>query len=112
MQLFLKHQVRKQFPGEWIGIVWDNAPSHRNHQIASPAYSAELDPAEQIFRVLRRRLANRIFETLEELQEALVAGLEQFWARPEMLIRFNWLSLVDRKFPFILTSFLGKSITS
>jgi transposase len=97
LQLFLC-QMREQFPDERMGIVWDNAPSHRSHQIAwpaemvpmaLPAYSPELNPAEQIFRVLRRRLANRIFETLDELQEALVAELEQFWAAPEVLIRLT-----------------------
>ncbi len=97
LQLFLTH-LREQFSGERIGMVWDNAPSHRSHQLAwpsemvplaLPAYSPELNPAEQIFRVLRRRLANRIFDTLDELQEALVAELEQFWAQPEVLIRLT-----------------------
>lgn len=94
LSLFL-HQMREQFPDERIAIVWDNAPSHRCHQmrwpaemepIALPAYSPELNPAEQIFRILRRRLANRIFETLDELQEALIAELKQFWTMPEVLI--------------------------
>ncbi len=42
---------------------------------------------EQIFRVLHHRLVNRIFETLDDLQEALMAELEQFCTKPDVLNR-------------------------
>lgn len=109
LELFLQ-QMREQFPDERIGIVWDNAPSHRSHQLewpadmvpmALPAYSPELNPAKQLFRLLRRRLANRIFETLDELQEALVAELEQLWTHPDGLIQLTGYPWWLQALPFI-----------
>jgi hypothetical protein len=38
-----------------------------------PAHSPELNPAEQVSRLLRTRLANRNSDTLEEMDAALTA---------------------------------------
>jgi transposase len=79
-------EVRRAFGWETIGMILDNASSHRSQHIAwptgiqpirLPAYSPELNPAEQVFRYLRQRLANRIFDTIEELEEALVQYLRK-----------------------------------
>jgi transposase len=43
-----------------------------------PAYSPELNPVERWFLELRRALSNRIFETIELLQEALTKTLERY----------------------------------
>ena len=74
-------------------VVLDNASSHRAHipwpaQLTPrplPPYSPELNPAEQVFRVLRAALANRIFASLEELEAALTAQLQTFWDQPATL---------------------------
>jgi transposase len=47
------------------------------HSLSSPRYSPELNPAEQIFRHVRKTLSNRIFTTLDELQNALIDALQQ-----------------------------------
>lgn len=67
--------------------------------IALPAYSPELDPAEQIFRQLRQALANRIFDTLEDVEAALTEALCPFWEHPERLQRLTgypwWTQAVE-----------------
>ena len=47
-----------------------------------PRYSPELNPAEQVFRVLRPKLANRIFPTIDELEAAITAHLQPYWDQP------------------------------
>jgi transposase len=73
--------------------VLDQASSHRAHipwpaqlsPLPLPPDSPELNPAEQVFRVLRAALANRIFATLTELEEALTTHLQRFWDKPAIL---------------------------
>ena len=58
-----------------------------------PAYSPELNPAEGWFQEFRRTLSNRVFETVELLQEALTAVLEPYWRDPAQLrslAGFSW----------------------
>ncbi len=59
-----------------------------------PSYSPELNPVEQVWKALRKELANRIFESLEELEEAVCEALREFWEQPEVLISIDSLSLV------------------
>jgi transposase len=54
-----------------------------------PPYSPELNPAEQIFRHLRKKLSNTIFTTLEALQQALSDELQLFWDHPTVLLAFR-----------------------
>ena len=46
--------------------------------LALPRYSPELNPVERWFQEFRRALSNRIFETIELLQEALTQTLEPY----------------------------------
>ena len=91
---FFLEELRKEVSGE-AALVWDGAGSHRG--LASqmpqgitpfflPRASPELNPIEQVWKALRKELANRIFETLEELQEAVCEALREYWERPEVLI--------------------------
>ena len=76
-----------------VGLVLDNSSSHRADMawpahltpLPLPSYSPELNPAEQIFRVLRAKLANRIFDTVAELEAALTEQLQRFWDEPAIL---------------------------
>jgi transposase len=47
------------------------------HPLYLPRYSPEFNPAEQIFRQVRKALSDRIFSTLDELQNALIDVLQQ-----------------------------------
>ena len=101
-------EVSRAFGNEPVGIVLDNASSHRSGQVhwpaayrplALPAYSPELDPAEQIFRQMRQALANRLFERLEDLEAALTEARRPFWEDPLRLKRLTgfpwWTQAID-----------------
>lgn len=83
--------------GERVGLVLDGSGAHRadipwpTHVVPLPLprYSPELNPAEQLFRVLRPKLANRIFATIDELEEALTAHLLPYWDQPATLQRLT-----------------------
>ena len=89
---------REEWPGERIGVVLDGSGSHRSTQVnwpegivplPLPPYSPELNPAEQVFRHLRKRLANEIFATLEALEEVLMSELRRWWAHPRVVMRMT-----------------------
>lgn len=92
------HAVRAEFREERVGVVLDNAPSHRSQQVIwpegcvslpLPPYSPELNPAEQVFRHLRKQLANQVFVDLEALQAALTHALEELWSQPAVVVRLT-----------------------
>ncbi len=53
--------------------------------IALPPYSPELDPVERWFQEFRRALANRCFDTIAALHDALSRVLELFTQAKERL---------------------------
>ena len=107
LELFLQH-LRQELGKGPIGVVLDSSGSHRSGQVSwpqdmhplyLPPYSPELNPAEQIFRHLRKQLANTIFTTLDELQNALIDQLQQFWEHPTVLLHLTgypwWIEAVN-----------------
>jgi len=90
-----------------VGLVLDGSGSHRADipwpdtlvPFPLPRYSPELNPAEQIFRVLRPKLTNRIFETIAELEAAIVEHLRPHWDQPALVRRLTgypwWLDAVS-----------------
>jgi transposase len=75
-------------------LVLDGAPSHTSGQVELPenvslmrlpSYSPELNPVERWFQEFRRALSNRVFETIELLQEALTDALAPYWRDPVRL---------------------------
>ena len=76
-EIFCRH-LRKALGPQRVGVVLDGSGSHRSKQWAwpqdlvpllLPAHSPELNPAEQLFRHLRKRLANRLFGSIQELEK-------------------------------------------
>jgi transposase len=97
LNLFLE-TVREEWPGERIGVVLDGSGSHRGAQVIwpegivplpLPPYSPELDPAEQVFRHLRKRLANAHFATIEALKDRLTSELQRWWDHPKVVMRMT-----------------------
>lgn len=92
---------------ERAGLVLDGSGSHRADMpwpeqlvpLRLPRYSPELNPAEQLFRVLRPKLTNRIFETIAELEETIITHLQPYWEQPALIQRLTgypwWLAAVD-----------------
>ncbi len=82
-------------------VVWERAPYHRakclgelpTARVFLPSYySPELNPAEQVFRVLRPKLANRIFTTIAELEAAIAEHLQPYWEQPALVRRLTGYS--------------------
>lgn len=55
------------------------------HLIFLPAYSPELQPAERLWLLTNEPVANRSFQTLDQLQATLVARCQQLLKRPEFI---------------------------
>jgi transposase len=101
LEAFLEH-LGEAYSGHHLLVVLDGAPSHTSGRIELPenmsllrlpAYSPELNPVERWFQEFRRALSNRIFETVELLQEALTEALEPYWqdsGRLRSLAGFSW----------------------
>jgi transposase len=95
-------EVRRAVPEEPIALVLDSSGSHTSqhirwpaglHRLPLPRYSPELNPPERWFEELRKSLANRIFDTLAELETALTEALRPYWDNPAQLVQliaFPW----------------------
>jgi len=107
LELFL-HHLRQELSDGPVGVVLDSSGSHRSEQFAWPAqmhplylppYSPELNPVEQIFRHMRKKLSNTIFTTLDTLQNALIDELQQFRDHPTILLKLTgypwWVEAVQ-----------------
>ena len=84
--------------------IWDNAPSHtaktvknylekqgdnpRIKMINLPPYSPELNPIEQLWAYLKRKLANQFFKNTKELRAAVTDILEQIKNDKELIKSF------------------------
>ena len=59
-----------------------------------------MNQASQIFRHLRKTLSNVVFTTLDELQNALIDQLQQFWEHPTVLLQLTgypwWVEAAER----------------
>lgn len=97
LEIFLK-EFRAATGDSRIGLVLDNAPSHLSQQvqwpegitpIPLPPYSPELNPAEQIFKHLKAKLSNRLFDSLEQLEEALTQTSQELRTSTQLLARMT-----------------------
>lgn len=70
-------------------MILDGAGAHRLEEAGEirlgklPAYAPELNPVERLFQELRKALANRIFETLEEAEKCVIEALQVYLKEPE-----------------------------
>lgn len=86
-------------------MVWDNAPSHHSKVVKSylseqdgenpaiwleniPPYSPELNPIEQLWGYVKKKLANRFFKTTKELKQAVIDILNQVKKNKKLIISF------------------------
>lgn len=107
-ELFLQ-RLAQRYPDDIIVLITDNAPAHRKQAVAVPEnilplalppYSPELNPVERWFLELRRALANRRFDALDDLHEALTDVLETYWQHPASLVQLSnfpwWRDAVEQ----------------
>jgi hypothetical protein len=92
------------------GLVWDNAPSHRDADITDldlalvglPPYSPELNPAERLFEEIRRRVEGRVYATLDDKVAEVEAFLEKLDADPARVRRlcgWGWITTALEALP-------------
>ena len=85
-------------------IIWDQAGFHhtngdsrvpeRIHLLPLPPYSPELNPTEKLWDIIKDHIANRVFETLEDIEAVLANALQPYWSSPKpvlSLVGEGWL---------------------
>lgn len=83
-------------------LVLDGAGSHRSEKVhyggltkeVLPPYSPELNPVERFFQELRRELKNKVYESYEQVEQAIEELFRKYLAKPEAIKRltnFHWL---------------------
>jgi hypothetical protein len=92
------------------GLVWDNAPSHRDADVATfdlalvglPSYSPELNPAERLFEEIRRLVEGRVYATLDDKVADVQTFLERLDADPPRVRRlcgWGWINTAIASLP-------------
>lgn len=94
MNIFLK-QVSQEFTTYFIVMQVDGAGWHRSDSleipenirlIFQPPYSPETNPVEHIWKELREKhFANRMFSSLDELQEHLCSALSDLLSKADLI---------------------------
>jgi hypothetical protein len=104
MQRFLDAFAREHAPaGKRLVMVLDGASAHRAGSlrvperltlVSLPAYTPELNPTERLWPVVKEGVANRSFETLDEMEATVCARCQKISAAPEQvaaLTNYHWL---------------------
>jgi len=70
-------------------VIWDGAGFHHKpgdgrlpehiHLVPLPAYSPELSPAEKVWDIIKDPIANKVFKTLDAIENTLTSALRPFW---------------------------------
>ena len=102
MNVFLT-ELKKQHPNEHVFVVIDNAPCHKPKWVRDiegltviflPPYSPELNPTERYFEEMRRATANRVFETLEDIEKVIEVEVKRWSDDAEamrQLLGYEWI---------------------
>lgn len=81
------------------GAGWHHAAENRDevpahiHLVYLPAYSPELQPCERVWPLMNEAIANRGFEDIDALDQALVRRCRQLMDEPEPIERrcnYHW----------------------
>jgi len=100
-------QVSKRHQDQFIVMVLDGASSHKSKELKIPKnvsllrlppYSPELNPAEQIWNILRRNyFANRVFDALDAATTQAEFGLTEMaenMLATRQLTNWPWISAI------------------
>ena len=96
-------------------VVWDGAPSHRDHRVHAlglpliglPPYSPELNPAERVFEEVRRWIEGKVYRSLEDKVEAVEVFLTEFESdanRVRSLAGWEWIDEAVQHLPTLLAA--------
>ena len=96
-------QLKKQFHGRKVILVWDGLPSHRSRRMTHyvkqqqgwlsvvrlPAYAPEMNPVEGLWaNILGQELANRSVNDLGDMVEGVRAGFSRVHSSDRLLHSF------------------------
>jgi hypothetical protein len=97
-------EISERHPNELVIMVCDGAGSHTANDLSLPAniriltlppYSPELNPAEQLWDLIReRRFANKAYDTLDDVENGLadeLRTLEQDHSTIQSLTNHPWI---------------------
>lgn len=103
VEAFLE-QVAQSDPAAEHIIIWDGAGFHhrpgderipeRVHLVPLPAYSPELNPMERLWDIVKDQICNRVFDTLDAIEEKITEALRPYWEQPvyaRSLVGDGWL---------------------
>jgi DDE superfamily endonuclease len=85
-------------------VVWDGASSQRSHVVQEvgfplvqqPGYAPELNPAERLFKELRRVVEGKVYHTIDATVAAIEAELQDWDADPDRVRRLvSWPWIMD-----------------
>jgi transposase len=94
-------------PSKQVLLVMDQAGWHKGrellvpeglHLLFLPAHSPELQPAERLWPLTNEPLANRVFDSLDELQEVQAERCRWLQTHPEIIrgrTSFHWWPPLD-----------------
>ena len=102
-QAFVDEFVK--FVGEQtaVRLITDGAAAHRSIRLKVeesleiehlPAYSPELNPVERLFKELRRKLKNRVFESLAQVEAAVIEAVKPYFTNHsavKKLTFYGWM---------------------
>jgi len=93
-------QIADSDPAAEHVVIWDGAGFHptstlppRIHLLPLPPYSPELNPVEGLWDQIKDCLCNRVFPTLDDLEQALSDALRPFWENKSRALSlvFDWM---------------------
>lgn len=103
MKIFL-NELSGAYPDDYLLVVMDRAAWHTGNRLTLPPnmrlewlppYSPECNPAEHLWDALRERyFCNRLFKSLDHIEQVLMEALHTFWKLPQMiqsLTMFSWI---------------------
>jgi len=103
MSLFLA-EMSQRYPSEHLVVVLDGAGWHKSKELVVPEhmtlvflppYSPELNPVEQLWKLLRGKyFANRLFESMDILEDKLQEALrwvESAWETVKSFSLYSWI---------------------
>jgi transposase len=103
MQVFMT-EFAEHLDGQPALLIMDQAPWHKSDKVKTPEsilmayqppYSPELNPVEHFWEHLREKyISNRYWKSMDELEEALVAALQECIRQREnikSLTLFDWM---------------------
>lgn len=102
-QAFLNEFIAFVGKKTFVRLITDGAAAHRSNRLKIsqeiriehlPPYSPELNPVERLFKELRKELKNRVFESLQSVEEAVIKAVEPFiknGSRVKKLTFYGWL---------------------